>query len=48
MSTKNLEKFTKSEMANAIEDEVSRSSLFRSQLKQEPEENTVKFNKVYQ
>ncbi|GBN42227.1 Protein SCAF8, partial [Araneus ventricosus] len=47
MSTKNLEKFTKSEMANAIEDEVSRSSLFRTQLKQDnlPDDNTVKFNK---
>ncbi|KAF8774068.1 SR-related and CTD-associated factor 4 like protein [Argiope bruennichi] len=46
MSTKNLEKFTKSEMVNAMEDE-SRSSLFRAQLKQEnlQDDTTVKFNK---
>ncbi|GFS78701.1 hypothetical protein NPIL_279881 [Nephila pilipes] len=46
MSTKNLEKFTKAEMTSAIEDEVSRSSLYRAQIKQEniPEDNTVKFN----
>lgn len=46
MSTKNLEKFTKAEMTSAIEDEVSRSSMYRTQIKQEnlPEDNTVKFN----
>ncbi|GFY45306.1 hypothetical protein TNIN_182471 [Trichonephila inaurata madagascariensis] len=46
MSTKNLEKFTKAEMTSAIEDEASRSSLFRTQVKQDnvPEDNTVKFN----
>ncbi|PRD35704.1 UNVERIFIED_CONTAM: hypothetical protein NCL1_10681 [Trichonephila clavipes] len=46
MSTKNLEKFTKAEMTSAIEDEVSRSSLYRTQVKQDnvPEDTTVKFN----
>ncbi|XP_035230883.1 SR-related and CTD-associated factor 4-like isoform X2 [Stegodyphus dumicola] len=47
MSTKNLEKFTKAEMSNSADDDVSRSSLFKTQMKVEkpPEENTVKFNK---
>lgn len=48
MSAKNLEKFNKAEMSNAArEDEASRTSMFKAQLKLEktPEE-TVKFNKV--
>ncbi|XP_054716175.1 SR-related and CTD-associated factor 4-like isoform X2 [Uloborus diversus] len=43
ITTTNLEKFTKAEMINSMEEEISRSSANKIQAK--PVEETVKFNK---
>lgn len=48
MSTKNLEKFNKAEMSNAVkEDDAARSAAYKSKAKLDkaPDE-TVKFNSV--